>query len=158
MRRVLTILACVAMLVAATAAPAAAAGPPTLVTGTRISLMGSLACSDLGGGNELCHWEYPEFYSGDITGTSLNTVDFVRRTDGSFQGRGTEVCTGCTIAGRTGDFEALFVVRGSGTSVTWTATLIGLSGDLAGLRGHGWSAGYDAAGNETYAYKIHFTK
>ncbi|MBP1705642.1 MAG: hypothetical protein H6Q36_1381, partial [Chloroflexi bacterium] len=34
MRRLLTILACVAMLVAAMAAPAAAAKPFTLVTGT----------------------------------------------------------------------------------------------------------------------------
>jgi len=166
MRRLLTILACVAMLVAAMAAPAAAAKPFTLVTGTFVLFGGWVECTPLGTtGDELCngqqfgHYGAPEG-TGDITGDWLSTWTYVTHPDGSYQGHGTTVCD-CTIDGRIGSFEASFFVRGSGTAPYWvkeTVTIIGASGGLEGLSGKGSSAGYGPSLFQTYAYKIRFTQ
>jgi hypothetical protein len=51
-------------------------------------------------------------YAGDLSGSATDTNTFVQRADGSFQGHGTEVCSGCSLAGRVGDFTATFNLQG----------------------------------------------
>jgi hypothetical protein len=64
-------------------------------------------------------------YSCDLSGRFADTDTFVMRADGSFQGHGTEACTGCTLAGQVGHFTATLHLQGSaaGTpTVEWVAT------------------------------------
>jgi hypothetical protein len=96
-------------------------------------------------------------YFGDLSGLFTDTDTFVTRADGSFQGHGTEVCTGCTLAGRTGDFTATFNLQGTATGTPSHSgtgghlTFISSSGGLAGLHGQG-----TFTGALTYAYAYHF--
>lgn len=97
-------------------------------------------------------------YEGGLTGPAADSETFVISSDGTFAGRGVEVCTGCTIAGRTGDFAAVFTLSGGPSFMQFSGTLkfICGSGGLAGLRGGGHFVGTDA-GN-TYSYRYRFGK
>jgi hypothetical protein len=96
-------------------------------------------------------------YSGDLTGAFTDTGTFVTRADGSFFGYGTEVCTGCTLAGRVGDLTATYNFQGTATGTLSHAgagghlTFISGSGGLVGLHGQGT---FTLAGTYSYAYSF----
>jgi hypothetical protein len=93
-------------------------------------------------------------YSGDLTGVVVATDKVVVRPDGSLSGRGSETCSACTIAGRTGGFTAVFEFSGNADHVTGRERLVSATGELAGLRVDGtFEAG---PGGNTYAFDVHF--
>ena len=93
-------------------------------------------------------------YAGDITGTATDVNYLFYNPDGSFNSAATEVCTGCTIGGRTGSFTARYVIQGNSFS-DYTGYLVftGGTGGLAGLRGFG-TFGYDGV---TTFYTYYYT-
>jgi hypothetical protein len=93
----------------------------------------------------------------DLSGPATDTDVFVMRADGSFFGYGTEVCTGCSLAGRVGDFTARFNLQATATGTPSHGgtgghlTFISGSGGLTGLHGQG-----TFTGALTYSYAYSF--
>jgi len=88
---------------------------------------------------------------GGVTGVATDTQTVVTRADGSINADGTEVCSSCTIGGRTGSYIAAysFTVSVAGV-VAGHLTFTSGSGGLAGLHGEGtFTAG-------TYSYNYRF--
>lgn len=151
------VVSCFALVVAVIGlAQPAAASPPATATGT-FALVGEdytfLRAAD---GNAFFAGVLSLAYAGDITGSAVDTETFVVHPDGTFNVHGTEVCTSCTIGGRTGDFKAVFVLTGgpSFTQYTGHLTFVCGTGGLAGLHGGGTFIGTDAG--STYSYRYQF--
>jgi hypothetical protein len=88
---------------------------------------------------------------GGVTGVATDTQTVVTRADGSVNADGTEVCSSCTIGGRTGSYIAAysFTVSVAGV-VAGHLTFTSGSGGLAGLQGEGTFA----AGTYSYNYRF----
>lgn len=95
-------------------------------------------------------------YSGGLVGQASDVDSLVVHADGTFEGSGTEVCADCTLGGRTGDFIASFVFRGSGDFYTGRETIISSSGGLSGLHSEGTFAGQISTNTNTYLYDFGF--
>lgn len=92
-------------------------------------------------------------YTGDLTGPASDTATTLVYSDGSFSSHGTEVCTACILAGRTGDFTAVFTLAGSPTGqYAGHETFVRGTGGLAGLHGGGTFQGNGTANTYSYHY------
>lgn len=92
-------------------------------------------------------------YAGDITGTATDVNYLFEYPDGSFDSFAEEVCTNCTIDGRTGTFTARYIIIGNSfTDYTGYLVFTGATGGLRGLRGYG-TFGYNG---ETTFYTYHY--
>ena len=88
---------------------------------------------------------------GGVTGVATDTETVVTRADGSMNGDGTEVCSSCTIGGRTGSYIAAYSYAVSVAGVVaGHLTFTSGSGGLAGLQGEGTFTG------GTYSYNYRF--
>lgn len=88
---------------------------------------------------------------GGVTGVATDTFTAATHADGSVNANGTEVCSSCTIGGRTGSYIAAFsltvsVAGGLAGHLTFTSG----SGGLAGLHGEGTFTA------DTYSYTYRF--
>lgn len=100
-------------------------------------------------------------YLGDLTGVATDVNYIVVHADDSFESVATEVCNGCTIGGRTGNFTATYFIVGEQFDRTFQGnsvysayfTFTGGSGGLAGLRGYGT---FDGSPNFSYSYHYRF--
>jgi hypothetical protein len=88
---------------------------------------------------------------GGLTGVATDTFTAATHADGSVDAHGTEVCSSCTIGGRTGSYIAAFSLTVSVAGVlAGHLTFTSGSGGLAGLNGEGtFRAG-------TYSYNYRF--
>jgi hypothetical protein len=153
MRRIL-ITAAAALAVTAGLARPVAASPPETATGTLSIATDTFTTIRIAGGNSFFAEVATGAYSGDLTGPYIDIDTFVLHKDGSFDAHGTEVCTACTIGGRTGSFTSAFEYSGSGAQFEGHLTFTGGTGELAGLRGEGTFQG-DGIDN-TYSYRYDF--
>ena len=88
---------------------------------------------------------------GGLTGVATDTFTAATHADGSMDANGTEVCSSCTIAGRTGSYIAAFSLTVSVAGVlAGHLTFTSGSGGLAGLHGEGTFAA------RTYSYNYRF--
>ena len=155
MRRLLVVLA--VLLGLGIGATSATATPPATATGSFPILTDTFTPVRLQKAG--CVSYYNEnatlVYSGDLTGPATDTDTAIVYCDGSFAGvNGIEVCSACTLDGRTGDFTAAFHYAGSGVNYSGTLVVLHASGGLTGLHLQGTFQG-DAGGN-TYSYSYHF--
>jgi hypothetical protein len=95
-------------------------------------------------------------YGGGLTGSATFTDTSVQSPGLSFWAIGTEVCSSCTLGGRTGGFTAVWSYSGAFTnpnppvsfSYSGHLTVISATGGLAGLRLYGTLSGTQSS----YAY------
>src|SRR4051812_37438037 len=60
-----------------------------------------------------------QYTSGGLRGHAIDSDTFIVHADGSFNGRGWEVCQACTVGGSApGDFLASFTFQGAGDQYT----------------------------------------
>jgi hypothetical protein len=148
--------AAVVLAVLGASAPAASAHPPQIAHGTFTFVTDTLTPIRQADGKTYLHEDATIAYTGAITGVVTATDTIVVHSDGSVEGRGSEVCSSCTIGGRSGSFSAVFHFSGTGGQVSGRELFTGGSGGLAGLRGGGsFAAG--PAGN-SYAYAVRFAR
>jgi len=96
-------------------------------------------------------------YVGGLIGTAVDTYILIVHSDGSLEGAGNEVCNGCAIGGRMGNFTAVFRFSASATGAQRSRFVIsGGSGGLAGIEGTGGTFTATAPGAGTYAYGYEF--
>lgn len=118
-------------------ASSAGAGPPATATGTwdcRTSVFTLLSLRTAGDNTILSFSAAPCVNAGDVTGTFTTFGTEIRKSDGSRTFHGGIVCTGCTFAGRTGDFTAAQTFQGpSDTEYQGIVTVLSATGGLAGL-------------------------
>ncbi len=133
-----------------------AASPPATATGTFMVLSEDFAFVRAADGNIFLAGSLSIRYAGGLTGPATDTESFVIYKDGTFRGHGIEVCSSCTIGGRTGGFTAVFEFSGGPefTEFTGRLTFIRGTGGLAGLHGGGTFQG--TGGVNTYAYSYRF--
>jgi len=154
MRKLLVTFALFAVL--ALGAGSATASPPANATGSFTILTDTFTPIRTAGcvsfANEAATLVYT---SGPLTGPAADTDLSITYCDGSFAGvHGIEVCSACTLDGRTGDFTAEFVYSGSGTNASGSFTVLSATGGLAGL--HLQGTFLDFANGNTYSYNYHF--
>ena len=99
-------------------------------------------------------------YFGGLTGTATDRETDIVDSNGSFVGYGTEVCTSCTLGGRTGAYTALYTIAGLNyftTALPYEGylTFTGGTGGLAGLHGGGTFGG-NASNPAVYSYNYSF--
>jgi hypothetical protein len=88
---------------------------------------------------------------GGVTGVATDTQTAVTHADGSIDANGTEVCSSCTIGGRTGSYIAAYSLTVSVSGVfAGQLTFTSGSGGLAGLHGEGTFTA------DTYSYNYRF--
>jgi hypothetical protein len=88
---------------------------------------------------------------GGVTGVATDTQTAVTHADGSINATGTEVCSSCTIGGRTGAYIAAYSLTVSGAGgLAGHLTFTSGSGGLAGLQGEGTFTA------DTYSYNYRF--
>jgi hypothetical protein len=88
---------------------------------------------------------------GGVTGVATDTQTAVTHADGSIDANGTEVCSSCTIGGRTGSYIAAYSLTVSVSGVfAGHLTFTSGSGGLAGLHGEGTFTA------DTYSYNYRF--
>jgi hypothetical protein len=85
-------------------------------------------------------------YYDALTGTATDRETDIVRRNGSFVGYGTEVCTSCTLGGRTGGYTAVYTIAGLNYLITAVPfegylSFTGGTGGLAGLHGGGTFGG-----------------
>jgi len=152
-RKLLVVFAITSALAVGTGS--ATATPPATATGSITFLSDTFTPIRTSGCVTFANEAATLVYAGDLTGNASDTDLSITYCDGSFAGvHGIEVCSACTLDGRTGDFTAEFVYKGSGANYAGTFTVLNASGGLAGLRLQGTFEG-DASGN-TYSYNYHF--
>jgi hypothetical protein len=88
---------------------------------------------------------------GGLTGVATDTQTAVTHADGSIDATGTEVCSSCTIGGRTGSYIAAYSLTASVSGVVAGHLMFTSgSGGLAGLHGDGTFTA------DTYSYNYRF--
>lgn len=132
-----------------------AASLPATATGTFTILSEDFTFVRAADGNSFFAGSLSILYAGGLTGPATDTESFVVYRDGTFRGHGIEVCSSCTIGGRTGGFTAVFEFSGGPdfTEFAGRLTLIRGTGGLAGLHGGGTFQG--TGGVNTYSYRYH---
>jgi hypothetical protein len=134
---------------AAASTPAVASGTFTVPADTDITTL--IRTAD---GNAFWAEVAPGTYAGALTGPFIDTDTYVVFKDGSFQTHGTEVCTNCTLGGRTGSFNSVWNASGSGSLITGHLTFTAGTGGFAGL--HGGGTFRTEGDTNTYSYAYHF--
>jgi hypothetical protein len=133
---------------------AGAAGPPPTATGTFTFATDNVTLTHTADGNAFYSEVATGYYQGDLTGFWTDTDTYVVFKDGSFQAQGTELCTGCTLGGRTGSFNSVWEAGGSGSGVVGHLTFTGGGGGLSGLQGEGTFQNFPTV--NVYSYVYHF--
>jgi hypothetical protein len=113
----------------------AAASPPTVATGTVANTSATFNSIRAAGGNLIVDLSATATYTGTFSGTSTIHGTLILHEDGSASFHDVETFTG-TVNGVAG--AVTFALNGSNDSageVHATATIIGASGDLAGVHG-----------------------
>jgi hypothetical protein len=155
MRKLVFTATVVAAALVAIVSPAAASQPVT-ATGTFAILTDAFAPLRSADGNSFSTEIATLSYDGDLTGPATDTDTFVSYKDGSFSAHGTEICTSCTLGGRTGAFTATFSYKGSPTASGFRyvghLTFTGGSGGLSGLHGQGTFQGNELGSSYSYNY------
>jgi hypothetical protein len=154
MRKLLVVLALFAL--PGLGAGSAAAGPSVTVTGSFTILSDTFTPIRNAGCVAFASEASTLMYTtGGLIGPAADSDLSITYCDGSFAGvHGIEICSACTLDGRTGDFTAEFVYKGSATSYSGSLTVLKATGGLAGLHLQGTFQG-DASGN-SYSYSYHF--
>ncbi len=145
-----------AVVVSMALATPAAASPPAIASGSFVTLTFDETLTKVSDGNQFFTAVDTGLYSGGLSGIDNDSFTEVIHKDGSFEARGSEGCTGCTIGSRTGSFSAVFVFTGQGNTFEGSLTFTGGTGGLAGLHGGGKFAGDIAANTETFAFRFLF--
>jgi hypothetical protein len=139
-------------------ASTAGAGPPASATGTW-ALTAPPTVTDIrtAGGNTFITQTVYFDYAGDITGSAVVEATVHVKSDGSATAYGSLVCTGCTIAGRTGNFATGGWVNQISTTgqVRGLLSVVG-TGGLAGLQAVDHFEGSTITGTGTYSFSYHF--
>jgi hypothetical protein len=136
------------------------AGPPAIATGTwdcRSSPF-IIESDRMADGNRIYSWSAPAcVYAGDLTGTFSSFGTRIVRSDGSGTDHGGIVCTGCTLAGRTGDFTAEQTFRRSpqDAHTHGIITVLSATGGLEGLHAQNHFE-FAGSGFGTYSYSYTF--
>lgn len=145
---------------AAVLTPAAAASKRVTATGSFTILTDNFTPIRTADGNTFAAETATLVYtSGALTGPAVDTDTSITYKDGSFKGvHGVEVCTGCTLAGRTGDFTAVFTYAGvptaTGFKYSGPFTVISATGGLAGLHLQGTFQGNEVGNTYSYHYSF----
>lgn len=100
-------------------------------------------------------------YYGGLTGTATDRETDIVASNGSSVGYGTEVCTSCSLGGRTGGYTAVYALVGqnyftTGVPVEGYLTFTSGTGGLAGLRGGGTFGGNASSPLGFYSYNYSF--
>jgi hypothetical protein len=152
-RVIRTVVSSTAVFVAALAgcAPPAAASRQAVASGSFTSVQTSTTHIRTAGGDSFDLLVESLTYVGGLTGVATDTFTAATHADGSWNADGTEVCSSCTIGGRTGSYIAAFSLTVSVAGVVaGHLTFTSGSGELAGLHGEGtFTAG-------TYSYNYRF--
>ena len=119
--------------------PAAWAAPPTEGTGTRTFVSHTQKLIRTHDGNSTYAAVDQTILAGAISGSPVDTYTFTVHSNGLVTGHGTETCTPCTIAGRTGSYSVAFTFTSDATFTRLQGrfTFLSGSGGLTGLHGHG---------------------
>jgi hypothetical protein len=141
-----------ALVVALTSIMASSAGAsqPVTATGSFSFLSDNLTLIRSDGCNQFFTEDFTVLSTGGISGVFTGSGVLVVHCDGTIAGRGTEVCSACTIDGRTGDFTDAYTVKISGANVSGTVVGLSATGGFAGLHLQG------TFGPGTYSYDYHF--
>jgi hypothetical protein len=134
-------------------ASTAAAGPPATAVGTYTVTSVAVESMRTAGGNTFTSATFSGVYAGDLSGPF--TAEGVVKTTGSgdaFVGHGTLVCTGCTVAGRTGDFTAEISNQSADPKMGGIVTVLSATGGLAGLHAVNHFEGTPYAGTTSWSY------
>ena len=132
----------------------AAASPPVTATGAFTFLNDTLTPIREADGNVFFNEVASISYTGDLAGVAAATDTLVVHSNGSINGHGTEVCSPCTIGGRTGSFTGFFSFHGSGGQITGHETFTAGSGGLVGLHGGGTFEGSPAGNTYSFTYRF----
>ena len=94
-----------------------------------------------------------DYVTGPLQGSATDSDTFVVHADGSFEGRGLEVCNGCVVGSSApGDFLAGFTFRGAGDNYSGHLEVMSAAGGLSGLHGGGAFAGVISTNVNSYDY------
>jgi hypothetical protein len=151
MRQFVVVSALLVVLTSVVATQAGATQPAT-ATGSFSFLSDTLTPLRSNGCNTTFTEDFAALNTGGLSGVQTGSGVLVVHCDGTIWAHGTEVCSACTIGGKTGDFTDVYTVRISGANVSGTVAIVGGSatGGLAGLHLQG------TFGPGTYAYDYHF--
>ena len=152
-RVIRTVVSSTAVVVAALAgcAPPAAASPSAVASGSYTFVQTSQTHIRTAGGDSFDLLVFSVTSVGGLTGVATDTFTAATHADGSVDAHGTEVCSSCTIGGRTGSYIAAFSLTGSAAGVlAGHLTFTSGSGGLAGLHGEGTFT------VDTYSYNYRF--
>jgi hypothetical protein len=145
-------IAILAALVAMTSIVASSAGAsqPVTAVGSFSFLTDTLTPIRSAGCNNFFTEDSTVLNTGGVSGVTTGSGVLVVHCDGTIEGKGTEVCSACTIDGKTGDFTDAYTVKISGATVSGTVVVLSATGGLAGLHLQG------TFGAGTYSYNYHF--
>jgi len=145
-------IAIFAALVAMTSTVASSAGAsqPATAVGSFSFLTDTLTPIRSAGCNNFFTEDFTVLNTGGVSGVTTGSGVLVVHCDGTIEGKGTEVCSACTIDGKTGDFTDAYTVKISGATVSGTVVVLSATGGLAGLHLQG------TFGAGTYSYNYHF--
>jgi hypothetical protein len=152
-RRVIRAVVSSTAVVAALAgcAPPTAASPSAVASGSYTSVQTSKTHIRTAGGDSVDLLVFSVTSVGGLTGVATDTFTAATHADGSMDANGTEVCSSCTIGGRTGSYIAAFSLTVSVAGVlAGHLTFTSGSGGLAGLHGEGTFTA------DTYSYNYRF--
>jgi len=143
--------------VLAFAAPAAA-GPPAVASGSAQFIPTGFTTRSADGNVFIQGTGTLTYTTGAITGTTSETYRFVIHKDGSIEGFGRGVCSGCSIGSRSGSFDAVFTAHGSLISdeLSGRVTITGASGSLKGTHGGGFYQQTYNTGSDSYSLSLVF--
>ena len=134
MRRPLSALALVGILLCAGVAAAGAAAPPASAVGTFAYTSCVTNSARSAGGNTTLNLTCAITYTGTLSGTSTQTGPLLIHADGSTNFHGTETFTG-TVNGVPGTLTLKVASVGDAAAFRETSTIVGGTGALADLRG-----------------------
>ena len=129
----------------------ASASPQAVASGSFTSVQTSKTHIRTAGGDSFDLLVESVTSVGGLTGVATDTFTAATHAGGSWNADGSEVCSSCTIGGRTGSYIAAFSLTVSVAGVlAGHLTFTSGSGGLAGLHGEG------TFGAGTYSYKYRF--
>jgi hypothetical protein len=151
-RVIRTVVSSTAVVVAALAgcAPPATTSPSAVASGSYTFVQTSSTHIRSAGGDSFDLQVFSLTSVGGVTGVATDTQTAVTHADGSINANGTEVCSSCTIGGRTGSYIAAYSLTASGAGVAGHLTFTSGGGLLAGLHGEGTFT------VDTYSYNYRF--
>ena len=129
----------------------ASASPQAVASGSFTSVQTSKTHIRTAGGDSFDLLVESVTSVGGLTGVATDTFTAATHAGGSWNADGSEVCSSCTIGGRTGSYIAAFSLTVSVAGVlAGHLTFTSGSGGLAGLHGEGTFA----AGTYSYNYRF----